>query len=300
MITTGATEARARAERMRARAAERVATRTAERAADRAAAGPWHVGVAMYMRDMRLLRKNFPAFVTRVLVQPVLLLFTFSYVLPSASMGTGGSSPSFTTVMVPGIIGSTMIFAGIMGVTVPLISEMGFPREIDDRILSPIPYWGIAVQKIASGATQSLLGAVLIVPILVYLHAPGQAPVLHVTDWPFLIVLFVLASVLASSLGLLLGTLLNPAKFNILFNIIMMPALMLGCVYFPWAYLGRVPWLQFGVLVNPIVYLSESFRIVLTPSIPHLPAVVCIVALVLGNVLSVWVGIRSFKRRVRR
>jgi len=262
--------------------------------------GPFQVGVAMFARDLRVLRKQFPAYIARVLVQPLLLLFTFSYVLPSANVGVGGGGTTFTTVMVPGVIGSTMIFAGIMGVTVPLIAEMGYPREIDDRILAPIPYWGIAVEKIVSGAFQSLLAAVLIVPVLIYLHAPGQAPVLHVTNWPFLLLTFVLASILAASLGLLLGTLLDPTKFNILFNVIMMPALMLGCVYFPWVDLGRVPWLQIVVLLNPIVYLSESFRIVLTPTIPHLATPVCVLALVLGDLAAITVGLRTFKRRVRR
>jgi ABC-2 type transport system permease protein len=266
----------------------------------RTPASPWHVGLAMLARDARLLRKQFPAFVARVLVQPLLLLFTFSYVLPSASVGMAGSGSTFTTVMVPGIIASTMIFAGIMGVTVPLISELGFPREIDDRVLSPIPYWGIAVQKIVSGSVQSLLAALMIVPVLIYLHAPGQAPVLHVTNWPMLLSFAVLAAVLSAGLGLLLGTLLNPTKFNVLFNVIMMPALMLGCVYFPWAYLGHVRWLQVAVLVNPIVYLSESFRTVLTPSIPHLPTLVCVLALVLGDAAAVLAGVRSFRRRVRR
>jgi ABC-2 type transport system permease protein len=258
------------------------------------------VGWAMLARDARVLRKQFPAFVARVLVQPLLLLFTFTYVLPSAKIGVSAAGMSFATIMVPGIIASTMIFAGITGVTVPLIAQMGYPREIDDRILSLIPSWGIALQKIVSGAVQSLLASVLILPALLYLHAPGQAPALHVSDWPLLAVVVTLSSVLSASLGLLLGTLLDPTKFTILFNVIMMPALMLGCVYFPWAALGRAPWLQMGVLVNPIVYLSEAFRIVLTPSVPHLGTQVCLTALTVGVAGAVYLGTRSFERRVHQ
>jgi ABC-2 type transport system permease protein len=75
---------------------------------------------------------------------------------------------------------------------------------------------------------------------------------------------------------------------------------MLGCVYFPWMALYRVPWLQFAILVNPIVYLSEAFRAVLTPSIPHMATVICLAALAGGDVLAVYLGVRSFTRRVRR
>lgn len=264
----------------------------------RAQAGQLGVVWGMLARDARVLRKQFPAFLARVMIQPLLLLFTFSYVLPSTTFGVGGTS--FSTVMVPGIIGSTMVFAGIMGVTVPLISQMGFPREIDDRLLSPVPAWAIAVQKVCSGTWQALVAALMVLPVLIFLHAPGQAPVLHVTNWPLLLLIFFLASMLSACLGLVVGTLLDPSQFNVLFNVIMMPALMLGCVYFPWAALYRVPWLQIAVLVNPIVYLSEAFRAVLTPTIPHMSTPVCVAALAVGDVLALYLGVRSFLRRVRR
>jgi hypothetical protein len=44
-----------------------------------------------------------------------------------------------------------------------------------------------------------------------------------------------------------------------------MPITFLGCVYYPWAALTHIKWLQIGVLINPIVYMSEGLRAALTP-----------------------------------
>ncbi len=51
---------------------------------------------------------------------------------------------------------------------------------------------------------------------------------------------------------------------------IMLPATMLGCVYYSWTALEQVRWLQVAVLANPVVYMSEGLRAVLTPQVPHM------------------------------
>lgn len=260
---------------------------------------PVRVAAAMLARDIHVvLRKQLVMILTRVLAQPLLLLFTFSFVLPSTHTAIAGAG--FGTVIVPGIVASTAIYAGIMGVTIPLISQMTFPREIDDRLVMPIPVWGIALQKVLSGALQSLFASVIIFPVLIFLHAPGRAPALSVPSWPLLILVFLLSSILSAALGLLLGTLLDPTQMNLLFTVIMTPALMLGCMYFPWVSLSSVRWLQVALLVNPVVYLSEAFRATLTPSVPHMPVWGFLTALSLGSCISLLLAVRTFQRRVSR
>ena len=52
---------------------------------------------------------------------------------------------------------------------------------------------------------------------------------------------------------------------QMLFAVILLPATMLGCVYYPWSALQHIRWLQIAVLINPMVYMSEGLRAVLTP-----------------------------------
>jgi len=108
----------------------------------------------------------------------------------------------------------------------------------------------------------------------------------------------VLASLLAGALGLTIGTAVQPKQIGLIFGVVIMPITFLGCVYYPWAKLDRIKWLQFGVLVNPIVYMSEGLRSALTPAMGHMPNAMILVMLVFFLVLLTWTGMRGFRRRV--
>jgi len=47
-----------------------------------------------------------------------------------------------------------------------------------------------------------------------------------------------------------------------------------------------------------VVYMSEGLRTTLTPSLPHMPAWVTIIALTVSLAVLSWVGIKGFLRRV--
>jgi ABC-2 type transport system permease protein len=55
--------------------------------------------------------------------------------------------------------------------------------------------------------------------------------------------------------------------------------------------------MQIAVLVNPLVYVAESLRGAVTPSLPHMPLAASCGALVLISVLLWWAGHRSFWKR---
>jgi ABC-2 type transport system permease protein len=156
----------------------------------------------------------------------------------------------------------------------------------------------LAVQKITAGAVQAFIGALIVFPIVLLVHAPGQAPHVHVTNWLLLAFILVTASLLTASLGMLLGTLMDPRKMQMLFAAILLPATMLGCVYYPWAALHNIRWLQIAVLVNPMVYMSEGLRAVLTPGVAHMPMWAILLVLVGGTVIFGYLGARTFTRRV--
>jgi ABC-2 type transport system permease protein len=119
-----------------------------------------------------------------------------------------------------------------------------------------------------------------------------------VTNWPLFILILAAASLLTATLGLLLGTAMDPRKMQMLFAVILLPATMLGCVYYPWAALHHIRWLQIAVLINPMVYMSEGLRAVLTPVLPHMPMWAVMLALVGGTVVFGYLAIRTFTNRV--
>jgi len=266
---------------------------------------------AMMAREFRVLRRNAVATFTRAIMQPLLFVFVFAYVFPKIGGGfnlgggaaAGGAraaagSINFATILVPGLMASMLLMQGIMAVTFPLVMEFSWQRTIEDRALAPVPIRVLAIQKIVAGAVQSFIGAVIVFPIVLLVHASGQAPHVHVTNWALFVLILVAASLLTSSLGLLLGTIMDPRKMQMLFAVILLPATMLGCVYYPWSALHSIRWLQIIVLINPMVYMSEGLRAVLTPVLGHMPLWGVLLALVGGTVVFGYLGTRTFTKRV--
>jgi ABC-type polysaccharide/polyol phosphate export permease len=242
-------------------------------------------------------------------MQPLLFVFVFAYVFPkigggfnlgggAAASGGAHATVNFATILVPGLMASMLLMQGIMAVTFPLVMEFSWQRTIEDRALAPVPIKVLAIQKITAGAVQSFIGACIVFPIVLLVHAAGQAPHVHVTNWGLFALILVFASLLTSSLGLLLGTIMDPRKMQMLFAVILLPATMLGCVYYPWSALHHIRWLQIVVLINPMVYMSEGLRAVLTPSLGHMPLWGVLVALVGGTVVFSYLGTRTFTKRV--
>jgi ABC-2 type transport system permease protein len=253
---------------------------------------------ALLLRDLRVLQKTFRVFVIRTVMQPLLLVFVFTYVFPKIGEAIGGSGNGqslFATLLVPGVVATSMVFQGVQAVALPLVQEFGYTREIEDRVMAPMPVWAVAVEKITSGAIQGLLAALVVFPLALFIPA---SPVHLAIRWGLLLTLAPLASIVGASLGLTMGTLIKPQQVPLLFSVVIIPMTFLGATYYPWARLTPIPWLKVLVLINPLVYMSEGFRAALTPAVPHMPIVAIYAAMVFVAVLMVSVGVWGFKRRV--
>ena len=260
---------------------------------------------AMMAREFRVLGRNAPSTFIRAVMQPLLFAFVFAYVLPkigsgfsSAGAGAAASGLTFATILVPGLMGSMFLMQGMFGTTMPLVMEFSWQRTIEDRALAPVPIRVLGIQKITAGAIQAFIGAAIVFPVVYWVHAPGQGPHIEVTNWFLLAAVMVFSSTLTASMGLWLGTVVDPRKMQMLFVVILLPATMLGCVYYPWAALHSIRWLQILVLINPMVYMSEGLRAVLTPSLPHMPLWAVLLVLVGGTVVFGYLGTRTFRNRV--
>jgi ABC-2 type transport system permease protein len=251
---------------------------------------------ALLLRDLAVLRKELPIFVVRTVMQPLLLLFVFTYVFPRIGQAVGGpgAAAEFSTMLVAGVVATAMIFQGIQAVALPLVREFGYTREIEDRVLSPLPVWGVAVEKIVSGALQALIAGAIVFPLAAVV--PTSDVHLDVS-WPALLAVAPLAALTGAALGLALGTRVQPQQVPLMFSVIVIPITFLGATYYPWARLTPIPWLKVAVLVNPLVYMSEGFRMALTP-VAHMPAPAIYAALAAFLLVLGWLGVDGFRRRV--
>jgi ABC-2 type transport system permease protein len=250
---------------------------------------------ALLLRDLVVLRKTLREFIPRTILQPLLLVFVFTYVFPKIGQGVGGANASgFSTLLVAGVIGTTILMQGIQSVSLPMVQEFGYTREIEDRVLAPMPVAVVAVQKAIWGALSGLFSALLVFPIAAVV--PATPVHLHV-NWLILLTITPLACYMCGALGLTFGTRFDPRTVPLLFGIIVIPLTFLGCVYYSWSSLEAIRWLQILVLVNPLVYMCEGFRAALTTS-SHMSLWAIYGALIGFSVLFTWQGINGFKRRV--
>lgn len=253
---------------------------------------------ALLARDLTVLRKEFAMFLGRTVMQPLLLLFVFTYVFPrigQAVGGTGDRAEDFSTLLMGGAMASSMIFQGIQAVALPLVQDFGYTREIEDRVLAPLPVELIAVQKVISGAVQGLLASLLVFPMALVVPATD----VHLDVQPLhLLLVLPLGALLGASLGLAVGTRVEPRQVPLVFGLLVIPMTFLGCAYYPWAALAPIAWLKWAVLVNPLVYLSEGLRMALAGGIEHMPALAIYGAMLGATAVLLRIGVAGFRRRV--
>ncbi len=87
--------------------------------------------VAILGRDLVVTGREFVAFLMQALIQPLFFLFVFGKILP----GIGLAAEGFSALLLPGIVSLSTLIAALQGVTLPLVLDLGYAREIDDRLL---------------------------------------------------------------------------------------------------------------------------------------------------------------------
>jgi len=269
------------------------------------AAASWAALGALLLRDLVVLRKHLWDFVLRTLTQPFLLCFVFLYVFPKIGQGIGGhgdaAESDFATILVPGVVGISIMFQGLQSIALAMAQYFGFAREIEDRAQAPCPIWLVAVAKVLFGAVQGLLSAIIVLPIASVVHAPGVQAQLDLHWW--VILTFVpLACVATASLGLVLGTLFEPQNVGLMFGFVILPITFLGGTYYSWTKLSPVTvggwhWLQTIVLINPLIYVNEGMRAAFTNA-PHMHLYVIYPVMLGFGAVFLAIGLRNFRRRV--
>jgi ABC-2 type transport system permease protein len=252
--------------------------------------------IALLARDLTVLRKRPAEFLARTVVQPLLIVFVLGYVIPEMGRGAegAGGAGEVATTLLAGMLAMVVLFQGIFAVALPLVQDFGYTREIDDRVLAPLPAGLVAVEKVVVGAVQGLLAAVVVFPLAMFV--PATRPDLDV-NWLVLVTVAPLAALMCASLGLFFGTAVDPRGVAAVFTILLTPLLWLGCTFFPWSALDTVRWVQVLALADPLTYVSEGFRAAVTPG-PHLSLLVIYPVLMAFTGLLLWQGMRHFLRRV--
>jgi len=246
---------------------------------------------ALLRRDARVARKELVFFLIRTTMQPLLFLIVFGYLLPKMHF----LDKSYQTALLPGILAVSLSVSAIQSVALPMVQDFGWTKEIEDRLLAPVPTHLIAAEKIVAGMLQGVIAAAFVLPVARLVMGP--IPDLTLSHAGQVIVIVLLGSLAFSSLGMWLGTAIAPQQIGLMFSVIIAPMLFFGSAYYPWRGLDVVPVVKYLVLINPMVYVAEGMRGALTPAVPHMPLPLVGAALVVIVAIFWTLGMRSFYKR---
>src|SRR6185312_270374 len=236
-------------------------------------------------RDVVVTGKDLVAFLAQVLLQPFFFLFVFGKLLT----GLGYTSHDYASLLFPGLVALTVAVTAIQATAFPLVAEFGWTKEIEDRLLAPLPLWAVAAEKLLFASLRAIVAAAVMFPIGI--GVLGSVPY-RAAGLGLLVGVALLGSLVGACIGMTIGTFVPPTKINIAFALI-----FTGATQYPWPSLASLRWFQVVTAANPITYVSEGMRAALVPSIPHIPGWVCVLALLASLAVFGTLGMVGFRRR---
>ena len=251
----------------------------------------WRAFRMVLWRDVYVTGKELPAFLAQVLLQPFFLLFVFGKVLGSLGL----TRPGYADLLFPGLLALTAVITAIQTLAFPLVAEFGWTKEIEDRLLAPMPTSYVVGEKVLFAVVRSLAATLIMIPLGIIIL--GSIP----WRWgalPLFVAGLLLGALVGAGFGLLMGTLVPPQRITLLFSLVFTPLLFTGCTQYPWPQLSQLRWFQIVTACNPMTYVSELMRGAMVPElVPHIAPWICIVVLIPSVAVLLIVGTRGFYRR---
>ena len=118
-------------------------------------ASRWRAFLAVLHRDVYVTGRELPLFLAQVVAQPLFLLFVFGKVLGNL----GYTTPGYADLLFPGLLALTAVITGMQTLAFPLVAEFGWTKEIEDRLLAPMPTGLVAAEKLVFAALRALVAS---------------------------------------------------------------------------------------------------------------------------------------------
>src|SRR3954463_9936653 len=116
---------------------------------------------ALLWRDVFVTGRELVPFLLQVILQPVFLLFIFGKVLVELGFATA----QYSDVLLPGVIALAAFLTALQNTAFPLVIDFSFTKEIEDRLLAPLPTAAVAIEKIVFATLRALVAAAVMFPI---------------------------------------------------------------------------------------------------------------------------------------
>lgn len=252
---------------------------------------------AIVSRDLLVMRREAIVFVLQTLMQPLFMLFVIGKVF----LTINAARPGFSTLLLPGIVALTVFVTALQGPSVDLARDLAVTREIDDRLLAPLPITLVVLEKLVLATLRALIGGALVFPLAFWIL--GSDLQVRTDQIGILIGVMILVALVGAALGLLIAVSVPIQQMPVIFALVFTPLIFTGCTLYPWASLSMIKWFQIVTLFNPLTYAAEGLRYAMMPTLhgqdPQTLALGWVLlALSVSFIACLWGGIRLFRKRV--
>ncbi|MCX6707173.1 MAG: ABC transporter permease [Candidatus Woesearchaeota archaeon] len=202
--------------------------------------------------------------------------------IASASIGI-----DYHQFIFPGFLAMTIIFSSLFnGAYLVWDKKIDFLKEV---LITPLSRTTIFFGKVVGGMTDSLLQAIILLVIGIFLGIPFNPLNVVLT----IIMLFALAMGLVS-LGLIIGSFMeSPEGFGLVSSFAVYPLFLLSGALYP---LSNLPqWMQILTHIDPATYAVDGLRSVILgiSSMPYLPNLMIVIGF---DIVLISVGTWAFNR----
>lgn len=193
-----------------------------------------------------------------------------------------------------------MLITGIHGTAVPISMDFHNLREIEDRLLAPVSSRTVAYAKMTVGVLESFVGGLIVLPISLIFMGHAISIDLSPERLPLLVLVLLLTAFASAAMGLLVGTIIKPSQIAAMFPGFLMPVVFLGSIFYTWHQLAPLPVMQAITLIDPLTWINEAIRAVMTPQIYSLPLWGTLLGMVIWILFMGRVAFKRFDRMVYR
>ncbi|OQA32825.1 MAG: ABC-2 type transporter [Candidatus Dependentiae bacterium ADurb.Bin331] len=222
----------------------------------------------------------------------ILTVLVMAYIMPYF-----GLSNNFGVFQLGGVIAGVGLFELYRNI-VDLIVDFEGDRIINYYLTLPLPSWLVILSKATYFALTSFILSLFMIPVgkLVLWNQLNLATI----SYPKLLLACMCASLFYGCFALFAASLISGmSKIGRVWARFIFPMWFMGGFQFSWTALHHVlPTVAFMILVNPIIYITESVRTAILGQENYINFWLCLSVLLLCTVGFFALGIRNLKKKL--
>lgn len=251
----------------------------------------YHCAKTLLITDFKTLGRNVKHKIVNLGIRTVCYIFVNAYLLTQF-----GVTKTFGIMTLGGILAVTGIFEGYNCIAT-LVGDLESDKITYYYATLPLPNWVIFFRLILSNAVLFMTLSLAILPMGKLLL--WNTLILSSINWFHLMVTIIFASLFYGALVLFAASCakgisaLDNAWARLIF-----PLWFLGGFNFSWYSLYNTsPSLAMLDLMNPVIYITESYRSSLLGPEGWLPFWYCMGMIILLTIITGWIGIKRLKKQ---